>query len=312
LFIVGTANNSNILANRTRRLINEIKPDTVFVQASPQWGNAVKFLDYVKSQEEMDKANTHLAHLDGVPKQLTRSARFQLVNYIFKCLGGLPMDYNPFLAGLEVKYAVEEATKLNSKIVYCGSEFSEGLVGKLAHEKRSNILEYLLRDMFRLNSSYQNEIKELQSMISNKGLRSYVESSLDAKQINWFIAVIEILIPEIKRIFVDYKDEELFKQIVENKGKRMVAVVNQHHMEGLEHHWCNAYGQIPTFNNDLALDKINPIGDMPLRKMLYDKMYHNIKRSIGSSRLKAPPASFTNDVNVYHREWNHQYEHRNM
>lgn len=311
MFIVGTANNSTILANRTRRLINEIKPDTIFVQTSPQWGNAVKFLDYVKSQEEMDKANTHLSHLDGVPKELRRSLRFQLANYIFKNLGGLPMNYNPFLPGLEVKYALEEAKKLNSNIVYMGSEFSGELVGKLIHEKRSNLLSIFFKKN-NMNRSYHDESHELRSMISNKGLRSFVESSLDAKQINWFISVVEILLPEIKRIFIDFKDEELFKQIAQNKGKRMVAVVNQHHMEGLEHHWCNSYGTIPTFNNDNALDKINPIGDMPLRKMLYDKMYHNIKRSIGSSRMKAPPASYSNDINVYHREWNHQYEHRNM
>ena len=41
-------------------------------------------------------------------------------------------------------------------------------------------------------------------------------------------------------------------------------------------------------------------------------MYHTIMREIKSNRLKAPPASFTNDINIYHREFNHQYEHRNM
>lgn len=36
IFIIGTLNRSNVLANRTRRLIKEIKPDTVFVQTNEE------------------------------------------------------------------------------------------------------------------------------------------------------------------------------------------------------------------------------------------------------------------------------------
>jgi len=36
LFIIGTMNRSNILANRTKRLIQEIKPDTLFVQTNEE------------------------------------------------------------------------------------------------------------------------------------------------------------------------------------------------------------------------------------------------------------------------------------
>jgi hypothetical protein len=37
LFIVGTMNTSNVLANRTRRLIQEVKPDVVFVQTNEEY-----------------------------------------------------------------------------------------------------------------------------------------------------------------------------------------------------------------------------------------------------------------------------------
>lgn len=36
LFVIGTLNRSNVLANRTRRLIQEIKPDTLFVQTNQE------------------------------------------------------------------------------------------------------------------------------------------------------------------------------------------------------------------------------------------------------------------------------------
>ncbi len=37
LFLIGTMNQSSILANRTRRLIQEIKPDVVFVQTNEKY-----------------------------------------------------------------------------------------------------------------------------------------------------------------------------------------------------------------------------------------------------------------------------------
>lgn len=306
-------NNSTILANRTRRFLDHIKPDVVLVQTTEAWWRNAQLLEYVKSQEEMDKANRHLSELVGVPKRLNglKGIRFQMFNFLVKSLFGLPVSYNPFLPGLEVKYALEEAKRLNSKIVFLDSEFNDITANKILHDKRTTLLGFFI-NYLNMRTTYKMENFENHSIISNKGFSSFCESSMDSKTMNWFIKTVEFLFPEIKRIFVDQKDEELFKKIIENKGKKMVAIVNQHHMEGLEHHWCNSYGTVPTFNNEFALEEINPIGDMPLRKMLYDQMYHVIKREIKSSRLRASPSSFTNDINVYHREFNHQYEHRNM
>lgn len=67
-------NSSNILANRTRNLIQEIKPDTVCVQTNEKqflnfkefsyifrWWRGAANLGHVKSQEEMDLANKELS-----------------------------------------------------------------------------------------------------------------------------------------------------------------------------------------------------------------------------------------------------------
>lgn len=306
-------NNSSVLANRTKRLIDQIKPDVLFVQTNESWWKAVQHLEYVKSQDEMDKAGRHLNQLAGVPSALKglKGLRFQLFNIYLKFQFNLPLDYNPFLPGLEVKYALEEASKLKSNIVFLGSEIDEVTANRIIHDKRTTVIKTLVNSFFQ-KTSYKQELFEDSSIILNKGFRSYCESSMDARQINWFIKYIEIIFPEFKRILVDFRDEDMFKKIIQNKGKKMVAVVNQHHIEGLEHHWCNAFGQVPTFNSYNPLETISPIGDMPLRKMLYDQMYHVIKRDVKTSRMKASHASLTNDINIYHREFNHQYEHRNI
>lgn len=261
----------------------------------------------------MDKANQLLSQISGVPKSLKglSNIRFYLQNFLFKKLYGLELKHNPFMPGLEVKYALEEASKLNSKLVFMGSEFSEETGNKILHDNRFTLFKYLYRYLS-MNNDYKHEIFSNSMILKNKGLRQFSESMMDIKTVNWFIQTSRILFPELTRILVDHKDEEIFKFINANRGKKMVAIVNQHHMPGIEQHWCNTFGTVPTLGNHLNHEFINPIGDMPIREMLLDKMYHVIKREVGSSRLRSSPASFTNEINIYHREFNHQYEHRNM
>jgi len=59
----------------------------------------------------------------------------------------------------------------------------------------------------------------------------------------------------------------LFIDIDRSDAKKIVAVVNQWHLEGIEHNWCQRYGQLP---RSVILDEpINPIGDMNLREGLF-------------------------------------------
>ena len=113
----------------------------------------------------------------------------------------------------------------------------------------------------------------------------------------------------MKRILVDKREEDLFANMMQNKGKKMVVLLNQIHMEGIEHHWCHHFGQLPRTVRNAEMD---PIGDMPLRNMLFRQMFHVIMRDVKTSRTKSTPASYTNDINPYWREFNFQYEHRNM
>jgi len=89
----------------------------------------------------------------------------------------------------------------------------------------------------------------------------------------------------------------------------MVAVVNQHHLEGIEHHWCHEFGQVP---RNQPFEEMDPIGDMDLRRTLFEQMYHVLMREVKSSYFKVTPASFSNMMTPYTREANFNYEHRNM
>jgi len=46
----------------------------------------------------------------------------------------------------------------------------------------------------------------------------------------------------LKEIFIDQRDQELFKAIDSSPHKKIVVVVNQWNMEGIEHEWASRYG----------------------------------------------------------------------
>ena len=127
---------------------------------------------------------------------------------------------------------------------------------------------------------------------------------------NWYIQSAATFFPQLKRIFIDDKDKDLFEQIDYSKGEKIVVLVNQWHLEGIEHHWCNRYGQIP--RSVEFPEGINPIGDMNLREGLFQRLYNNLGREIASAKQKSVPSTYADWIIGYHRESNFQYEHRDM
>lgn len=87
-------------------------------------------------------------------------------------------------------------------------------------------------------------------------------------------------------------------------------MVNQWHMEGIEHRWCARYGQVP--RSVEFPEGINPIGDFNLREGLFTRMYNSLQREIKSKNTKGKPATHADWINGYFRESNFQYEHRDM
>ncbi len=57
LYLIGTTNSSNLLANRTKSLIEKVKPDSVFVQTNKEWYDIVSSIKGVKTQSELNNYN---------------------------------------------------------------------------------------------------------------------------------------------------------------------------------------------------------------------------------------------------------------
>lgn len=94
------------------------------------------------------------------------------------------MDYNPFLPGLEVKYSLEEASKLNANIVFLDYEIDSLTKSKFYHENRNGVLKTVL-NMLRMKATYGRELIDYHAQIKNYGIKKFVESSCDQYFINW-------------------------------------------------------------------------------------------------------------------------------
>ena len=124
IYLVGTANQSTMLAQRTQKLIEELKPDTVLVQTSDRWWSNAKLMKYVDSQEEM---NTYSPEFDRHSNMQTfdfyysnrkwlAMLRLGLYNWLFRMHFGFRSETNFLRPGLEMKFACEAAEKVGADL----------------------------------------------------------------------------------------------------------------------------------------------------------------------------------------------------
>jgi hypothetical protein len=274
----------------------------------------------VDSQQEFSHYNKYLDRHTWMQsfnlwKQNSRSllfwSRFYLYGAAFNNHFKIPANYSFLKPGLEIKYACETAEKQGAKTYFLGAEFNNETWSRLYHETRMNLPHYIYkRIQYYGHTFYSSETNDLKIRMQNAEPSQFSEKCLDQHLVNWFIQSMDIFFPKFKQVFVDQRDEDLFKQIDSCPEKKIVVVVNQWHMEGVEHNWAHRYGQMP--RSVQFPEGINPIGDMDLRDGLFQRMYNSLHREISSANIGGTPVTYADWIIGYHREANWQYEHRDM
>lgn len=234
VYLVGTANSSTMLAQRTKKLIEEIKPDTVMVQTSAEWWDNAKLLKYIDSQEELNRNAKELdRHCNRQSFDFYYSnrmwvslARLCVYNWLFRFHFGLRPEMNPMRPGLEIKFACEAADHVGANLEFLGSEFSPKTWQSLLHETRFNVLEYLMRRFQTYDSRWTDETLACREKLAMVGPQAFSEKCLDTNMMNWFIQSADLYFPKLKKILIDEKDEHLFKKIDNTSGEKIVVVVN--------------------------------------------------------------------------------------
>ena len=227
LFLIGTTNSSTLLATRTKKLIENERPDTVFLQTNSNWAQIVKSLK-ADTQSDLNLNNALLRSAFSIDhpnnfRGLVFKARlfswlafmnfikgnfFFYLNYFLNIyLKGFPSDFHPFIPGLEMKFALEGAEKLNSKIILGGLELDETTLFALLTEKRMDFIFTYLNSLFSLhNKLWKNEYQDHYKILHTHGGEAFAEN-MDRSRLNWFVKLFEKIAPYRKKIIIDQKDE---------------------------------------------------------------------------------------------------------
>lgn len=75
-------------------------------------------------------------------------------------------------------------------------------------------------------SPWIEETHNNRQKIAQAGPKAFTEKCLDQHLINWYIQSTDVFFPRLKEIFVDKKDEDLFKMIDRSEGQKIVVLVN--------------------------------------------------------------------------------------
>ena len=216
VYLVGTANQSTMLAQRTQKLIEELKPDTVLVQASPAWWNAARMIRYVDSQDEMNKYAEELDRADAGDfdyydsnRKTLAKIRLGIYNYLFRSHFGFGAE-SWTRPGLEAKFACEAAERVGANLEFMGPDLDKQTWQRLMHETRFNALEYFVRRFQYFQSRWINETLSNRQKLQMVGPTAFSEKCLDANQMNWYIQSADVFFPKIKKVMIDEKDEDLF------------------------------------------------------------------------------------------------------
>jgi pheromone shutdown protein TraB len=94
------------------------------------------------------------------------------------------MHFNPVMPGLEVKFAIEEANKAGSKVIFLGYEVDDNTVTRLYNDNRNTIFTTLWNFM-KLNKKYIRELTNNNQTISQHGIKKFIESNCDRFTMNW-------------------------------------------------------------------------------------------------------------------------------
>ena len=94
-----------------------------------------------------------------------------------------------------------------------GNELNGTTADRIYHETRMNVPHYLWKRIQYTQSFYTEELMSNRQKIAQSNPQTFTERCLDQHLINWYIQSTAVFFPKLKEIFVDKRDEDIFRQI---------------------------------------------------------------------------------------------------
>lgn len=124
VFLIGSTHASDLLANRTQQLIQETKPDQVYLQTNQKWLDTMGSLK-VTGQAALNDYNLHLASSNdfNIPMSVRGMMfRFRLYPWlaVTHLIKAFSKDFHPFIPGMEMHKAWKAAQEVKATVVLGG------------------------------------------------------------------------------------------------------------------------------------------------------------------------------------------------
>lgn len=222
-------------------------------------------------------------------------ARYYVWMATMHLAAGFPADFTPFTPGLEIKFALEAAEKNNSKIHFGGIEFDPVAIEALRTETNMYPHTFLMKSgvLFRAQNAWASDYYDFTHTMRTRGGEAFAES-IDRSRSNFMVGVLSKIAPQQKRILVDIRDETIFTDIYKKcEGDKIVAVVNQWHMQGIETHWKRATGTE-------VIEQMSPVADMNIDRFQEKTLVNEFLREYTSKQSKSEPATHQDYLSNYH------------
>jgi hypothetical protein len=128
-----------------------------------------------------------------------------------------------------------------------------------------------------------------------RGGEAFAES-IDKFRSNFMVYILDTIAPHQKRVLIDDRDDALFHQIYrEAKGDKIVAVVNQWHVTGIEQRWRRLTG------TELEVEE-SPVVDMDIDAVQERYLINEWLRDRASKVTKSEPATDRDYSTMYTKE----------
>lgn len=302
VYLIGTTNSSTILGTRTKKLIEEVKPQSVYVQTSLPWYERASKVE-VENQEQFNRlksgfddlmflrANEYPMHVRGLYFRMRLSTWMTFMNYYLS----FPNDFNPLRPGVEMLWAIKAAEKTGANIKFLGSTFNKYTVASLARENNIGLLRPLWKvirgESF---SNWRRETSDQFEILRTHGGAAYGEN-MDTPLINWWTKWFGRLHPEMKHVLIDSEDLRFLDELLNDGSKNIVAVVNQWHLPGISTYWRRH-----TYTEEKG-EFINPIGDMDINAIQEGGLINEMLRRLYTKNSKSEPAAWSSYLTHYHK-----------
>ncbi|KAF2075023.1 hypothetical protein CYY_003675 [Polysphondylium violaceum] len=238
IYIIGTSHVSKKSAEAVRNLIRDVKPDTIVVELCQARYQKLKAESEIKNIETRRPQKSFQSFLMEI-MDMIRSGNIDPSLILQKTMQNF---YNSFrmlgiIPGLEFKYAIQEAERLNANVVLGDVDISVTM-RKLSKALLSEMMVTMTKHSYesqRLNDLLEplaNVLKK--DNITEEELDREFKLILNNTKLKEMRSLFQSLFPMTFEAMMEGREQYIAKQIKTSKGRSVVAVVGALHVEGIK------------------------------------------------------------------------------